>query len=390
MIVETKAMRIAFFITGLTTGGAELMLYQLIAQQPSLHNSLVIGLIDQGELVARFRQLGIQVICLDLKGKYKIKNLKNLYQQLKQYKPDLISTWLPHADFMGAIYASLLNIPIIWGIHATHILSKQHSISSRLSAWLCIHFFKNLPKAIICCAQSTQQECVRIGYNAARLMFIANGFDTQCFKPNASVYQNLRQQFNLSPETLIVGHIGRFSARKNQLGFLQAAQIIAKRLMNVHFVMLGAQVDNNTRALTQAIAELQLQNVTHLLGLQSNTAQFIAGFDLFICNSTSEAFPLVIGEAMSCAVPCVANEVGDNAYLIADTGLVTNNNQPLAIAEAALTILKLPREQRAFLGQAARARITQHFSLQHSSTQYLTLFQQTINANRKVNACLNP
>ncbi len=383
-------MRIAFFISGLTTGGAELMLYQLIAQQPRLHNSLVIGLLDRGELVARFQQLGVQVICLDLKGKHKFKHLKTLYQQLKQYKPDLVSTWLPHADFIGSIYASLLNVPVIWGVHATHILSKQHSLSSRLAAWLCIHLFKNLPQAIVCCAQSAQHECAHIGYNAARLMFIANGFDTQRFKPDSKAYQQLRQRLHLNPETLIVGHIGRFSARKNQLGFLQAASLIRQQLPTVHFVMLGAQVDSNTTALTQALAELQLQPVVHLLGLQSDTPFFMAGFDLFICNSTSEAFPLVIGEAMSCAVPCVASEVGDNAYLIADTGLTTATHQAADIAEAALTILKLPREQRALLGQAARTRITQNFSLSQSSTQYLNLFQQTLNASHKANVCLNP
>ena len=383
-------MRIAFFITGLTTGGAELMLYHLIAQQPRLQNSLVIGLIGQGELVTRFQELGVMVICLDLKGTHKLKKLKILYQQLKQYKPDLISTWLPHADFLGSIYAKLLNVPLIWGIHATNILSKQHSFSSRLSAWLCIHLFKSLPKTIVCCAQSTQQECAHIGYPAKRLMFIANGFNTQRFKPDLSAYQQLRQQLKLSPDTLIVGHIGRFSALKNQLGFLQMAKLITQQLSNVHFVMLGAQVDSHTPTLSQAIAELELPTVVHLLGLQSDTAPFIAGFDLSVCNSSSEAFPLVIGEAMSCAVPCVANRVGDNAYLIADTGLTTTTNQADKIAEAALTILKLPYEQRTLLGQAARTRITQNFSLQQSGTQYLNLFQQTLNAHHKANVCLNP
>jgi glycosyltransferase involved in cell wall biosynthesis len=383
-------MRVAFFITGLTTGGAELMLYQLIAQQPSLHNSLVISLIGQGELVTRFQQLGIQVIFLDLKGKSKFKSLKNLHHNLKHYKPELISTWLPHADLLGSIYAILLNIPIIWGVHATHILSKQHSFSSRLSAWLCIHLFKNLPKTVVCCAQSTLQECAQIGYAPKRLVFIANGFDTQRFQPNSRAYQQLRQQLNLKPETFIIGHIGRFSTRKNQLGFLQAAHLIHQQLPTAHFVMLGAAVDKHTTALSQAIAELQLQPVLHLLGLQSDTAAFIAGFDLFVCNSTSEAFPLVIGEAMSCAVPCVANNVGDNAYLIADTGLITPSNQASEIAQAALTILTLPYAQRALLGQAARRRISQYFNLQQSSTQYLNLFQQTLAASHKANTCLNP
>ena len=57
-------MRVAFFITGLTTGGAELMLYQLIAQQPCLQNSLVIGLIGQGELVEINGRLGVRILNL--------------------------------------------------------------------------------------------------------------------------------------------------------------------------------------------------------------------------------------------------------------------------------------------------------------------------------------
>lgn len=59
---------------------------------------------------------------------------------------------------------------------------------------------------------------------------------------------------------------------------------MTQQLSHVQFVMLGAEVDNTTTA-TLAIAELDLQGVVHLLGLQRDTAPFMAGFDLFVCNS---------------------------------------------------------------------------------------------------------
>ena len=84
-------------------------------------------------------------------------------------------------------------------------------------------------------------------------------------------------------------------------------------------------------------------------------AALYAGFDLHVSSSTSEGFSNALAEAMSCAVPCVATDVGDSAAILGDTGLVVPARDPDALAHAITTLATSPR--LAVLGSAARARI---------------------------------
>jgi glycosyltransferase involved in cell wall biosynthesis len=87
-----------------------------------------------------------------------------------------------------------------------------------------------------------------------------------------------------------------------------------------------------------------------------------------------EGFPNVIGEAMSCAVPCAVTDVGDSARIVADTGRVVPPCDAAALAQAIRDLVELDPESRRTLGKRARARIVQHFSLDAIVQQYEELY----------------
>jgi glycosyltransferase involved in cell wall biosynthesis len=79
---------------------------------------------------------------------------------------------------------------------------------------------------------------------------------------------------------------------------------------------------------------------------------------------------------MACGVPCVVTDVGDSAYLVAETGKVVPPRDPASLAEAWLALLSLPARERAALGKAARQRIQDHFSLPAVAAQYAALYRE--------------
>src|SRR5262249_13769106 len=84
-----------------------------------------------------------------------------------------------------------------------------------------------------------------------------------------------------------------------------------------------------------------------------DVARIQAGLDLATSSSVSEAFPLCLGEAMACGVPCVATDVGDSAAILGGTGQVVPPHAPAALAGAWEELLDLEPDDRTRLGRWA-------------------------------------
>jgi len=166
----------------------------------------------------------------------------------------------------------------------------------------------------------------------------------------------------------------RFHPAKDHQNFLRAAKIIAAHLPDARFVLCGPEITPNNAQLTTWIGENGLENHCILLGPRDDMPAILAGLDLLVSASRSEAFPLIIGEAMACGVPCVVTDVGDSANIVGDCGRVVPPQAPEPLAEACLQVLALSPEERLALGQAARARIEVEYNLPAAAEKYGQLF----------------
>jgi glycosyltransferase involved in cell wall biosynthesis len=101
----------------------------------------------------------------------------------------------------------------------------------------------------------------------------------------------------------------------------------------------------------------------HLLGLRQDISRLFSGMDIATTASRSEAFPIVVGEAMACGTPCVVTDVGDSALIVENTGSVVAPEDPHALAEAWRALIDAGPVVRRRLGIAARDRVQRHFAL---------------------------
>ncbi len=141
--------------------------------------------------------------------------------------------------------------------------------------------------------------------------------------------------------------------------------------------MVGTNVDNDNEKLTALAKELGITDRVHMLGNREDIPDVVNAFDLATLTSFGEAFPLTLGEAMVSGVPCVATDVGDNDYIIGDTGIITpvDDDEAMAAAwqEMVETALNNPSEY-AELGQKARQRTLDNFTLEQQVKQHEDLY----------------
>src|SRR5262249_27075309 len=104
--------------------------------------------------------------------------------------------------------------------------------------------------------------------------------------------------------------------------------------------------------------------------------QVAAALDVAVSSSAfGEGFPNVIGEAMSCGVPCVVTDVGDSSFVVGDTGQVVAPRDSEALANALRGMLEMRESQRREMGLSARRRIVEKYSLDAIVRQYESLYQ---------------
>jgi glycosyltransferase involved in cell wall biosynthesis len=166
----------------------------------------------------------------------------------------------------------------------------------------------------------------------------------------------------------------RFHPHKDHRNFVRAAALLCKEMPDVHFLLCGVDVTWQNSHLAGWIELAGIRERCHLLGLRQDVSRLFAAMDIATTASRSEAFPVVVGEAMACGTPCVVTDVGDSAMIVDQTGIVVAPRNPDALAEAWRKLIDAGPEIRRRLGMAARQRVEQNFALPAIVDRYQAIY----------------
>lgn len=375
------SIHITHIITGLNTGGAEMMLYMLLLKaDKSRFSANVISLTNIGPVGEKIQSLGIPVTALGMYAKAPNPwAIVRIGSYLRQMSTDVVQTWMYHADLIGGMAARLAGkIPVIWGIHHTTLNPNSDKRSTILVAKICSKLSKWIPVRIVCCAEISRSLHVSLGYDEQKMLVIQNGFDLDRFCPNKTAYKKMREELGIPEGTLLIGLIGRFHPQKGHRTFIKAAARLHTCHPDVHFVLCGNNVTWKNSDLARWIDSADIYEQCHLLGCRDDMPRIQASLDIGTNASHSEAFPLVIGEAMACGVPCVVTDVGDSALIVGDTGIAIPPKDPDALAQAWEKIISPGSDYRFKLGERARQRIRENFDLNIIVRRYEKLYDSVV------------
>ena len=373
-----KPISLAFVITNLDCGGAEVMLFRLLSRlDRSRFTPQVISLIDIGQIGKQIQALGIPVRTLGMqRGRPSLKALIQLVQWLRQDRPHVVQTWMYHADLMGGLAARLAGgIPTIWGVHQSDLSWAGNRILTLLTVKACAYVSRWIPKQIICCSEASRRAHGAVGYAIDKLITIPNGYDVDTFKPDLLTGTMVRQELGIPEDVTIIGMVARFHPQKDHINFFKAARILLGKRRDICFLLCGQDITWDNKRLTVWIAPDEYSHF-RLIGQRDDIHRVTASFDIATLSSFGEAFPNVISEAMSCAVPCVVTDVGDAALIVGQTGVAVPPRDPKALEEGWQRILGLDLENRMRLGLKARQRIKEQFNLSKIVTRYESVFEK--------------
>lgn len=374
-------MKVLHLISGLGQGGAETVLTRLVTH--STYENIVVSFGDEGVFGEKLKEAGVAVHTLNMRpGKIGLKDLMALRRLLKVLQPDIVQTWMYHADLFGGIVARTAGFShIAWGIRNSGAslkeTSKMNYYLARVSAWLS----RFIPQRIIVCGEQAAKIHASWGYAAEKMVVIQNGYNFEQWKPSQEVRQQSRLQLGIAENTPVLGFIARWNPLKDHPSLLKAFAIAKKTYPDVVLVLVGKGLEKNNETLMALLKQYQLipDKDVFLLGMRSDVPQLMPALDIHVLSSIAEGFPNVVSESMACGVPNVVTDVGDAALIVGDNGWVAQAANPEDLAskiKEALAFLGEPGaslvQKQAFqqLQNRVRQSVLERFSIEIMVKQY--------------------
>jgi len=370
-------------ITGLNVGGAERMLQKIVTSNgdQSIH-SVVLSLSSGGLIADQLALSGISVTSLKSTSIFdRVILIFRVIRFIKKLEPDMIQTWMYHADIIGGVAAKLCSVPlIVWNIRngpfrffekkngTPKLLTKFVVILGSWLSWV-------IPNHIFCCSKITIAHHAKMGFARKKFVYISNGFDLEKFRPVRGAKEALASDLGIGGPCFLVGFVGRIEPQKNFRGMLEVAEYASSKRNDVHFVVVGK--DSDSSWVKSEISARNLQGNFHLLGLRSDIPYLMAAFDVLVSTSWTEGFSNVIGEAMASETVCVVTNVGDAIVQVGDHGFVVERGDMKGLA---LRVLELCEDdvKRARLGKNSRAHIAANFDIERIRDRYFREYRRMI------------
>jgi glycosyltransferase involved in cell wall biosynthesis len=287
----------------------------------------------------------------------------------RREKPDVVH--VNGAFFIPpAIAAKLTGIPLVWHLNDTIVPARVAPAFGAL--------VRLLADQIVVAAEGVASH---YGVNGAAYEVIYAPVDAKRFRTSSLTS---RERGRRVPR---VGLIASWSPVKGVEYFVRAAAQARERLGGaMEIVFAGAKLpshDEYCRGIERLIEELELGPAIHEHGYVPSVAEVLAGLDVLVLSSVSEASPMVVLEGMAAGVPVVATDVGGVRELLLNdharpAGIVVQARDPEPIAAALIDLLQHP-EKASLMGENGRQLANERFSLDTCVEKHLQIYTKIVN-----------
>lgn len=377
--MRDSSITVMHVISNLHDGGAEGALYRLCVYSAQ-YNHVVVCMMDEGKYGPLLATAGISLHCLHMpQGKLTWKAGIHFWKLLRRVRPDLVQTWMYHADLIGGVMARLSGVrKVFWGIRHGNLTPGTVKNSTLKVARLCARLSKWVPTRIVSCSQQAMEAHVSIGYGVRQMTVIPNGYELSRYAPDALSGARLRAEWRIVGNTFLIGMVARYDPQKDHSNLMAALQQLKREGRAFHCLLVGTGMEGSNAELQHLLQKFDVTNVVSLLGRRNDVPAVMNALDVHVLSSLGEAFPNVVAEAMACGTPCVTTDVGDASYIVGDSGWVVPSQNAQALAKAvsqAMVMRETAPDLWLSRKESSRKRIVENFSVERMVGAYSEIWK---------------
>ena len=402
-------MHVLHLLRALRTGGLENVVVNLVnglQRHPDVQCS-VGCLIEQGEWSARVAPRGVWVGDLEQRGA--LRTLLSLSRHIRKNGVQLIHSHNSQAHLFGVAASLLTGIPLVHTKHGQNWPDDPRWVwksrqASRLSRRIIavssdirriIVDIENVPEDKVVLIQNgidtseflavgenatsgaasapTAHQCASYGYPCAGSPLAG---DHRAESPPAGDEKG-RLALGLPADAFVIGSVGRLAWEKNYELLVRAFAAFLGRHPEGFLVIVGE--GPYCERIEAAVLSAGIRGRCLLAGIQGDVKPWLQAMDIYCLSSLTEGASITLLEAAAAGLPAVVTNVGGNAEIVRDgvNGLVVLPKDAVALS-AAFERLHRDPDERGRMGLAARARVTEQYSVERMVDAYLRLYREVL------------
>ncbi|HAX84935.1 MAG TPA: glycosyltransferase [Cyanobacteria bacterium UBA11370] len=302
---------------------------------------------------------------------------KVLKQSLQELKPDLVhaSLTLSPLDFLLPEICEELNLPLIATFHPPfdgkrrNLKSGTQLLTYQLYAPFLAHYDR-----VIVFSKLQRNYLIRLGVPRDKLAVIPNGVDVHKYAPGTSSIKA-----HSKAKRLFV-YQGRIATEKNVESLLRAwKQSEMGKRSKLLMVGNGPLAAGLMPFYGEEMGIIWLGFVAD----EQKRIEILQAADVFILPSLLEGLSLSLLEAMACGVACVATDAGADGEVLEDgAGVILNTHGVTSQLRTLLPLLRDHTDWTKLLGENARKRVLDRYTLSGNITQLEQLYKEVLQSRR--------
>lgn len=239
-----------------------------------------------------------------------VKVLKSFFNQHSYYK--IVHS---HMDKMsGLVLREAKKANVAVRIAHSHNTSSEGGISTKLYKSISGSYINGNATHLFACSKEAGKWL--FGDQLQNTTILKNGIEPLKFQYSESIRNSLREELDLSKDTLVIGHVGRFNHQKNHVFLIDIFSNLKEKHPNSFLLLVGDGILKSE--IKRKVDSLGLSDSVIFLGIRDDIHKLLHAFDVFVFPSLHEGLPVTLVEAQGAGLPCV---ISDNITSEVDMGL---------------------------------------------------------------------
>ncbi|MEY4605642.1 MAG: hypothetical protein RLY45_402, partial [Actinomycetota bacterium] len=331
----------------------------------------VVGMSAPGTHVASLEASGIRHVALPAFTRSAnpfddLRAAAQLWRALRRERPDILHTHNPKPGIIGRIIGRLAGVPLV--VNTQHGLYAQPGDrwQRRLPVYAAERLAASFSHVELVQSPEDVDTLVRsLRVPSSRVRLLGNGIDLDRFSPHAvdpSARTALRSQWQIAPDEIVIGLVGRLVREKGIVEVLEAAHVLRTRGTRARIVVIGPADPGKSDAIDDRLIARAADDGVVFAGRRDDMPECYSAMDLYLTASWREGFPRSAMEAAAMGLPTIATDIRGNRQVVRHehTGLLVPVRSPHAIADAVASLIE-QRHRWPSLSAAALAAAADEF-----------------------------
>ena len=363
-------MKILYIITKSNWGGAQRHVFDLSTSMKANGHEVWVALGGEGILKKKLEDAGVYTFTISNMAKdvniYKdTGSFREIYNVIKNKKPDVIHLHSPKAAGLGSLAGRMLRVrKIITTIHGWTFNESRpfyEKISIAFFSWLTMLF----SHITILLSEKEFKQATYFPWIKNTLRLVPLGIKPITFISVDGAKQSLAKilgmEFSEFYKKNIVATIAELHPNKGLQYLIDSMASVIEQQNNTLCLIIGEGQDHEK--LKEQIKSKKLENKIFLTGRVDNASEYLKAINVFVLPSIKEGLPYVILESGMAGVATVATTVGGIPEIIEDmkSGILIQPRNPKELAHAISFMLEHPEERKRY-GNALKEKVTNKYA----------------------------